>query len=510
MKKRALISVSDKKGVADFARELEQLGYEIISTGGTYKTLKESGVNAVTVESITGFPECLDGRVKTLHPVIHAGLLAVRDNPEHMAQLEKLNINTIDIVAVNLYPFKETVQKKGVTFEMAVENIDIGGPTMLRSAAKNAKFITVVVDSADYGKVLDELKTAGDVSQKTRLYLMYKVYQHTAVYDTLIADYLKKQAGLEYTQQLTLAFDKAQDLRYGENPHQSGAFYKDIIQTKGSLAGAEQLHGKELSYNNINDTNSAIELLREFERPAVVALKHTNPCGVAEADNILDAYRLAYEADPVSIFGGIIALNRAVDGDVAAEIVKIFTEVIIAPDFTDGALEILTQKKNLRLLKMPDILNRPQNSFIVKRVSGGLLIQDSDDKVYDGFDTVTKKSPTDREAADMLFAMKVVKHVKSNAIVIVKDSKTLGIGAGQTNRIWATEQAIEHCGGNTAGAVLASDAFFPFDDCVTAAADAGITAIVQPGGSIRDEDSVKACNARGLAMVFTHIRHFKH
>lgn len=511
MKKRALISVSDKTGVVDFAKGLEKEGYEIISTGGTYKTLESAGVKVIPVESVTGFPECLDGRVKTLHPKIHAGILAMRSDKKHMDELEKLGIDTIDLVCVNLYPFKQTIMKEGIDLQEAIENIDIGGPTMLRSAAKNYQDVTVVVDSADYERVLDEIK-GGGVSLETKFRLMYKVFQHTAVYDTLISTYMREKLGIRFPEQITFAYEKAQDLRYGENPHQNAIFYKECMPVKGSLAEAEQLHGKELSYNNINDTNGALDLLREFTAPAAVAVKHANPCGVGTADSIEEAYKLAYDADPVSVFGGIIALNRPVTKALAEEMSKIFLEVIVAPDFDADALEILEKKKNIRLLRLKSInVPLPENGYDMKKVVGGLLVQDyNKGEVYDDFTVVSKRQPTEKELADLKFAMKVVKHTKSNAIVLAKNGATVGIGAGQTNRIWATEQAIEHGGDNTVGSVMASDAFFPFDDCVEAAGKAGITAIAHPGGSVNDNLSVAKADEYGIAMIMTHRRHFKH
>lgn len=511
MKKRALISVSDKTGVVDFAKSLENLGYEIISTGGTYKVLEAAGVNVISIDKITGFPECLDGRVKTLHPAVHAGLLAMRSNPEHMAQLEKLGINTIDVVCVNLYPFKATIMKDNIELQEAIENIDIGGPTMLRSAAKNYQDVTVVVDAADYAKVLEEMNNGG-VSLDTKFYLMYKVFQHTAVYDTLISTYMRQKLNIRFPEQISFAYEKAQELRYGENPHQDAAFYKECLPVAGSLAFAEQLHGKELSYNNINDTNGALDLLREFDKPTVVAVKHANPCGVGTADTVCEAYKMAYNSDPISIFGGILAINRAVDKATAEEIAKIFIEVVVAPDFDAEAVEILEQKKNIRLLKLPTInAPLPKNGYDMKKVVGGLLVQDfNKGEVYDEYVVVSRREPTDKELADMKFAMKVVKHTKSNAIVLAKDNATIGIGAGQTNRIWATDQAIEHGGDKVKGSVMASDAFFPFDDCVEAAAKAGVTAIVHPGGSKNDEMSINKADEYGIAMIMTGRRHFKH
>lgn len=510
---RALLSVSDKTGIVEFARELENLGVTIISTGGTHKKLEESGIAVTGISDVTGFPECLDGRVKTLHPAVHGGILAMRDKPEHMKQLADLGIETIDIVAINLYPFKETILKPGVTLEDAIENIDIGGPTMLRSAAKNHKDVVVICDPADYEMVIDELKKNKTVSYDTKYRLALKVFQHTAAYDAMISDYLRKQIGAELPDNLTMTFEKVQELRYGENPHQKASYYKEIQPADGSLVKAQQLHGKELSFNNINDTNGALAALREFSEPTVVAVKHANPCGVGTGSDIYTAYKRAYDCDPTSIFGGIVAANRPIDKATAEEINKIFIEIVIAPDFTDEAMEILTQKKNIRLLKLPDIENKEAAGEIdIKKVSGGLLVQGVDDILFDenALNVVTDRAPTEKELEDLRLAMKVVKHIKSNGIVIAKDQATVGIGPGQVNRIWAVENAIRQANTSLEGSVLASDAFFPFDDCVTAAAKAGVTAIIQPGGSIRDQESIDKANELGIAMVFCGIRHFKH
>lgn len=513
MAKRAFISVFDKTGVVEFARNLEGLGYEILSTGGTQKELESAGIGVVNVSDITGFPECLDGRVKTLHPKIHAGILAMRGNKQHMQQLSELGVETIDVVAVNLYPFKQTISKPDVALEDAIENIDIGGPTMLRAAAKNWQDVAVVVDAADYEKVVEEIRENGEVSRQTKFYLSAKVFENTAAYDALIANYMFKQLGTdEMPEKLTLTFEKQQSMRYGENPYQRAAFYKEPLMVMGSLAQAEQLNGKELSYNNINDAGGALDTLREFDEITVVAVKHANPCGVGSSSTVYDAYMKAYESDPVSIFGGIVATNAQVDEKTADAMSKIFLEIVIAPSYTKEALEILCQKKNLRVLRLPDISAKaPAGALDMKRVLGGMLVQDVDAKLLDGeLRVVTKRQPTEEEMESMLFGFKVVKHVKSNAIVIAKDCATLGIGPGQTNRIWSTEMAIERSGEEAKGAILASDAFFPFDDCVEAAHKAGITAIIQPGGSVRDEDSIKKCDEYGIAMVFTGIRHFKH
>ena len=513
MKKRALISVSDKTGIVELAKDLERLGYEIISTGGTAKTLAQNGVGTIGISDITGFPECLDGRVKTLDPHVHAGLLAMRSNPEHMAQLKKLDINTIDIVVVNLYPFKQTILKNGVEFAEAVENIDIGGPTMLRSAAKNYQDVLVLIDPADYKTVVEKLES-GKVDIEFRKMLMYKVFQHTAVYDTMIADYLRKDLGIEFPDKITFAYEKKQDLRYGENPHQRAAFYEDAIQKSCSLSAAVQLGGKELSYNNINDAGGALDLLKEFSSPACVAVKHSNPCGVGLADTALGAYKKAYECDPVSIFGGIVAFNRKIDAAAAEELIKIFLEIVIAPEYDEKALEILKKKPNLRVLRLEGLDGKHdmKGATDMKKVYGGMLVQDKDALLFDDKElkVVTKKKPTKEQLEQLKFAYTVVKHTKSNGIAIAKDFAAIGVGGGQTNRIWATNQAIEHAGDRVKGAVLASDAFFPFSDCAEAAANAGITAIIQPGGSIRDEDSIKLCDERGIAMVFCGMRHFKH
>jgi phosphoribosylaminoimidazolecarboxamide formyltransferase/IMP cyclohydrolase len=516
---RALISVSDKTGIVEFAKELVSLGIEIISTGGTYGKLKEEGIPAIEISELTGFPECLDGRVKTLHPIVHAGLLAMRSKPEHMKQLEDLNIETIDMVVVNLYPFKATILKDGVTREEAVENIDIGGPTMLRSAAKNYQDVAVVVDPRDYEKVLEELKAEKVVSLDTKFYLMQKVFMHTSNYDTMIADYLKKQRNdHDLPETLTMTFEKVQDMRYGENPHQKAAFYREIGKKVGSIADAVQLNGKELSFNNINDTNGALELLKEFTEPTVVACKHGNPCGVGSDDNILVAWDKAFEADKVSIYGGIVTVNRNVTLELAERMKPVFLEVLVAPSYDKDALELLQSKKNLRVLELKDIeVPQDKNAYDLKKVNGGLIVQtiDSELLVEDELKVVTNRVPSEKEMEDMRFAWKVVKFVKSNGIALAKDKQSIGIGPGQVNRVWSTQQSIEHAAelineDATKGAVLASDAFFPFDDCVEAAHKAGITAIIQPGGSIRDEDSIKKCNEYNIAMVFTGMRHFKH
>lgn len=514
MIKRALISVSDKTGILEFARELEKNNIEIISTGGTAKALSDGGIKVINVSDITGFPECLDGRVKTLHPKVHGGLLAIRENEEHMKQIKELGIEPIDMVIINLYPFKKTVLKGHVELEEAIENIDIGGPTMLRAAAKNYQDVVVIVDPIDYKKVLEELKTSKEISIKTKFKLAYKVFEHTSHYDTLIAKYLRDKLGEEFfPETLSLTYEKVQDMRYGENPHQKAVFYKEIGANIGCITSAKQLHGKELSYNNINDTNGALELLKEFDVPTVVAVKHANPCGVASADNIHDAYEKTYEADPVSIFGGIIAANREIDGKTAEEINKIFVEIVIAPSFSEEGIKILSQKKNIRLLQLDNISAKlPAGTYDMKKVAGGLLVQNYNNELVnqEELQCVTEKKPTEEEMEDLIFAMKVVKHTKSNGIVLAKNKQSIGVGPGQLNRIMAAKIAIEYGAERTKGSVLASDAFFPFTDVVEAAAKAGITAIIQPGGSLKDIESIEACNKHGIAMIFSGIRHFKH
>lgn len=515
MARRALISVSDKTGVVELAQRLSGLGFEILSTGGTMKALSQAGVQVTGVSDVTGFPECLDGRVKTLHPKIHGGLLAMRSNPEHMRQIAELGIEPIDLVVINLYPFRATIEKPGVKFEDAIENIDIGGPTMIRAAAKNWQDVAVMVDPADYEGVLRELEESGEVSRETKLRLCYKVFAHTAQYDALISGYLFDQlpGGELFPQDLTLTFEKVQSMRYGENPHQKAAFYRELGNIAGCLPQAVQLNGKELSYNNINDTNGALDLLREFDTTAVVGCKHANPCGVGVADSVCEAYKLAYEADPVSIFGGIVVTNGEIDEAAASEMVKIFLEIIVAPSYTEGALEILKKKKNLRVLQL-DTTHRafPKGARELRKVAGGLLVQQVDDQLLpeEPLRVVTDRAPSEQEMKDLMLAWKIVKHAKSNGIALAKDNQSLGIGPGQVNRIWATEMALERSGEKVKGAALASDAFFPFDDCVEAAAKAGVTAIIQPGGSVRDQDSIDACNRHGIAMVFTGMRHFKH
>ena len=459
----------------------------------------------------------MDGRVKTLHPKVHAGILEIRNHPEHMKQLADLKIDTIDFVIVNLYPFKQTMLKEKVTRAECVENIDIGGPTMLRSAAKNYQDVTVVTDPSDYGKILEELKATGQVSIETKFYLMQKVFEHTANYDAMICNYLKNERGdTSYPETLSLTFEKVQEMRYGENPHQTGCLYKEIGKCTGSLVTAKQLNGKELSFNNINDTNGALELLKEFEEPTVVACKHGNPCGVGSGENIDVAWKKAYSADKMSIFGGIVVTNREIDETIALEMSEMFLEVIVAPSYSESALKILKTKKNVRVLELPEItVKQPENAYDIKKINGGIIVQTIDSKLLDEYEVVTKRTPTKKELEDLMFAWKVVKFVKSNGIALAKEKQTVGIGPGQVNRIWSTKQCVEHAKelideNATQGAVLASDAFFPFEDCVEAAHSAGITAIIQPGGAKKDQLSIDKCNEYGMTMIFTHMRHFKH
>ncbi|WP_374721478.1 bifunctional phosphoribosylaminoimidazolecarboxamide formyltransferase/IMP cyclohydrolase [Peribacillus tepidiphilus] len=509
--KRALISVSDKTGIVEFAMGLKEAGFDIISTGGTKKALQEAGIEVIGISDVTGFPEILDGRVKTLHPKVHGALLARHDEEGHRAQLKEHGIQPIQVVCVNLYPFQQTIAKPDVTVEDAIENIDIGGPTMLRSSAKNHEYITVVVDPADYDQVLAEIKETGETTKETRHRLAAKVFRHTASYDAVIAEYMTALAGEENPESVTFTYELKQPLRYGENPHQKAAFYKKPLGSLFSVAQAEQLHGKELSYNNINDADAALQIVKEFDQPAAVAVKHMNPCGVGTGETIEEAFRKAYEADPTSIFGGIIALNREVDEATAKQLHEIFLEIIIAPSFSQEALDILTSKKNIRLLTVRFDGEKKVEKKLTS-VEGGLLVQDMD--AYSLEDATisipTKRQPTDEEWEALKLGWKVVKHVKSNAIVVANSQMTLGVGAGQMNRVGAAKIALGQAGERAKGAALASDAFFPMDDTVEAAAKAGITAIIQPGGSVRDEDSIKKADEYGIAMVFTGIRHFKH
>lgn len=515
---KALISVSDKTGVVEFAKGLVALGWEILSTSGTMKLLKESGVPVTSVSDVTGFPEICDGRVKTLHPKIHGALLARRDIPEHMKELKDNDIDTIDLVCVNLYPFRETIAKLDVTMEDAVEHIDIGGPSMLRSAAKNWESVTVVCNPADYETILSEIKADGNPTRETRLKLSAKAYTHTAEYDMAISTYMRAQAGLP--EKLFLEYDLKQELRYGENPHQEAKFFASTVKEPFSLATAEQLNGKELSYNNIQDANATLNIAREFDEPFCVGVKHMNPCGSATGKTIAEAWKKAYEADKTSIFGGIVAANREIDLETAQMLKPIFLEIVMAPSFAPDALELLCTKKNLRVLKVDMSKDNTVRKQYVS-MNGGMLVQDRDinTKPVSAEQCVTESKPTAEQLADLEFAWKIVKHVKSNAIVVAKNGMTYGVGAGQMNRIGSAEIALKQAQATlkeegkdimTEGLVLASDGFFPFNDCVALAAEYGIKAIVQPGGSIRDEDSVKLADEKGITMLFTGERHFKH
>ena len=506
MTKRALISVSDKTNIVEFAKGLEKHGFEVISTGGTYTHLKNTGVSCISIEDVTNFPEILEGRVKTLHPKIHGGLLSKRGNELHNKHVAENNIEYIDLVCVNLYPFEATVKKEGVSEEEIIENIDIGGPSMLRSAAKNFNDVAVVTDINDYDRVLSELEQGG-ITYETRRALAIKVFNTTASYDAAIANYFNKKDKL-VPERLTLSYNLQDSLRYGENPHQKAYHYVQDNNESYALQNAVQLHGKEMSYNNIQDASAALDILAEFDETTCVAVKHMNPCGVATGSSVFEAYSRAYEADPVSIFGGIVAVNGKVDKETAEKMHSIFLEIILATDYDDEALEILTKKKNLRIYKLSEKNNNHEQQ--IKSVRGGILVQDFNDKLADEYESVTEKKVDETQQRDIEFGLKVVKHVKSNAIVVVKGGQTLGIGAGQMNRVGSCKIALEQAGEKARGAVLASDAFFPMRDSADMAADYGIAAIVQPGGSIRDQESIDACNEKGVAMVFSKIRHFKH
>ena len=517
MTKQALISVSDKAGVADFARELVALGYNILSTGGTAKLLAKEGIPCREVADYTGFPEMLDGRVKTLDPHIHAGILARRCVPEHMKALEEHHIGTIDIVCVNLYPFEQTIARPDCTFELAIENIDIGGPTMIRAAAKNHESVTVIVDPSDYSRVIDAIK-AGGVTAEMRLALAKKVFAHTAKYDAAITNYLtsldeNREKTKDFPDVLTRQWEKVQDMRYGENPHQKAAFYREHFVAPGLLAGYTQLQGKELSYNNIGDSDAAWEAARSFTTPACVIMKHANPCGAAIGVDAHEAYLKAFKTDPKSAFGGIIAFNREVDEATASEVMKQFAEVVIAPSFSDGARRLFEAKKNLRLLTVA--VGNAHNDYEFKRVGGGLLVQTPDIQLCSEADlkVVTKKQPTSAQIADMMFAWNIARFVKSNTIVYAHNGMTLGVGAGQMSRVDSARIAAikaQESGLSLVGSAAASDAFFPFRDGLDVIVDQGASCVIQPGGSIRDPEVIAAADERGIVMVFTGERHFRH
>lgn len=511
MNKRALISVSDKSGLVEFAQSLNELGYTIVSTGGTAKTIKEAGIPVVKASEVTGFPEILEGRVKTLHPHIHAGILA-KGEPAHFKQLAELGIEAINLVVVNLYPFRETVAKPGVTLAEAIEKIDIGGPSMVRAAAKNYGRVAVVVNPGRYDEIIEQLKTNGEIDFATRQELALEAFTHTAEYDMAISKYLNGIVTPDgFPGSWFMAGEKVQELRYGENPHQKAAFYRLGGAEQGTLAKAKQLQGKELSYNNLVDVQAAWSVVSEFNDIAATVIKHTNPCGTAVAEDTLTAYIRAFAGDPVSAFGGIAGFNRPVDAQTAKEITKTFMEAVIAPGYSEEALEILAEKKNLRVIDMGDVV--PENKdYWIEPVSGGFLIQDIDNGKVDkeGIQVVSKAQPDEAMLEELLFAWKVVKHVKSNAIVVAKDKRTLGVGAGQMNRVGAADIALGMAKEEAVGGVLASDAFFPFGDTVELAAQKGIKAIIQPGGSIRDAQSIEMADKYGVVMVFTGMRHFKH
>ncbi len=513
--KRALISVSDKTGIVEMAKELETLGAEILSTGGTAKALRDAGIKVTDVAAYTGSPEILDGRVKTLHPKIHGGLLGRRSVPAHVDQMKQQGIGPIDVVVVNLYPFEATIAKPNCQFDDAIENIDIGGPSMLRSAAKNHEDVLVVVDPTDYQRVLDAVK-ANTITRSLRRELAMKVFQHTARYDSLIAGYLEKQvhgADVKFPRVLSLQFELAETLRYGENPHQQGAFYRELHATEPSVSRGKILHGKAMSYNNFLDANSALELAKEYDETAVAIIKHNNPCGVALGGTPVEAYVKARETDPVSAFGGVIAFNRPVDLAAAKEITSTFVEVVIAPGFAEDALAELKRKKDLRLLDVGPLSKVTQEGFDLKKLVGGLIVQDRDLGVLTDLRALavpTVRKPTDEEYAACAFAWKVCKHVKSNAIIYARPGQTVGIGAGQMSRVDSVKLAAMKAQMPVKGCVMASDAFFPFRDGLDAAAQAGVTAVIQPGGSIRDAEIIKAADEHGLAMIMTGMRHFRH
>ncbi len=511
IQKRALVSVSDKTGLVEFVKGLQAASWQIIATGGTQKLLEESGIHTIGISEVTGFPEICDGRVKTLHPKVHGALLARRDEPSHMQALQDNGIGLIDLVCVNLYPFRQTIAQEGTTMAQAIEKIDIGGPSMLRSAAKNWNDVTVVCDPNDYARILDEIRANGNTTRETRLQLSAKAYTHTAEYDMCIATYMRKAAGLN--EKLFLSFDLKQGLRYGENPHQSANFYAEAQPGAYSLASAEQLQGKELSYNNIQDANAALCIARDFQKPFCCALKHMNPCGAAVADTIEQAWQKAYEADTVSIYGGIVVCNREITEEVAQGMKPIFLEIVMAPSFSEGAMKIFETKKNLRVLKVDMTPSDAiRNQYV--SVNGGLLVQHLDTQIetINADMCVTKVQPSAALADDLQFGWNIVKHVKSNAIVVVKDGQTLGVGAGQMNRVGSAEIALKQAqaAGHTQGLILASDGFLPFDDTVALAAQYGVTAIVQPGGSIRDTDCITKADELGICMLMTGVRHFKH
>lgn len=514
-RKVAVISVFDKKDIEGFARGLRDLGFEILSSGGTARFLREKGVETKDISSVTNFPEMLDGRVKSLHPAIHAGILARRRLKEDMQTLERYGITPIDIVVCNLYPFENTIAKEGVSLEEIVENIDIGGPTLVRAAAKNFEDVVVVVNPERYSEVLEEIKEKGEVNREKRVVLAIEAFEHIARYDAVIANYLRDRlTGEKFPRNLTLSFELIQKTRYGENPHQEGAVYKAIpVKNGATIINSKKLQGKELSYNNILDADCAIDCLTEFNEPSAVIVKHATPCGIASAQTVLEAWKDAYETDTYSPFGGVVAFNREVDLELASMLSKFFLEVIVAPSFGKDALEMLSKKKNLRLLELPNLSTINQQSEVMYRsVGGGLLVQDKDtcEILPDTWKVVTRKKPTKEDLKSMVFAVKCVRHVRSNAVVFVKGTKTVAIGGGQTARVDASWIATHKGGEKIKDSIMASDAFFPFRDAVDVAAKAGVRAIVQPGGSIRDQEVIDAANEHDIIMVFTGQRYFRH
>ncbi len=516
--KRVVISVSDKEGISNFAKGLKEFDVEIVSTGGTAKQLRDAGVKVMDISEYTGSPEILDGRVKTLHPKIYGGVLALRDNDAHLQQMAENNLEPIDMIVVNLYPFEEVIKKEDVDFKEAIENIEIGGPTMLRAAAKNYQYVTIVTHPEDYKELLKELKkNKGSISPETNFKLAVKAFSYVSRYDAEISNFLgaidQNGEKTKFPPSLTIHLDKKMKLRYGENPHQEGSFYVQSGFEEPCISNSIQLQGKELSLNNIYDTDAALEAVKDFSETACVVVKHSNPCGVATDESVVNAFLKAKACDPVSSFGGIVAFNREVDELTASELAAMFLEVVIAPGFSEKALEILSSKKNLRVMKTPNLPLKSNAGLDFKKVIGGALIQDRDtgiDKDFDNMKVLTKRKPTDGELSALKFGWKVCKHVKSNAIVFAREGQTVGIGAGQMSRVDSVKIATIKAELPTKGAVLASDAFFPFRDGIDEAVKAGITAIVQPGGSIRDQDIIDACDEHGIAMVFTGFRHFKH
>ena len=509
--KTALISVSDKKGIEEFARELQELGVKIISTGGTYKKIKEAGLKVIPIEEFTNFPEIMDGRVKTLHPKIHGGILAVRNNALHQKQMKENSIEGIDLVAVNLYPFKETIAKNS-PLEECIENIDIGGPTLIRAAAKNYEDVTVIVDPQDYERVIKELKENKKVLLETKRILAAKAFQLIAEYDALIAQYLNREfLQEEFPEKIALTYEKMQECRYGENPHQKGFVYREPITKESDIVNAKILWGKEMSFNNFLDAHSSIELLKEFEEPTAVIVKHNNPCGVASSKELSEAFQKAYECDPVSAFGGIIALNRPLDLKTAEKIISFFNEAVIAPGFEEKALELIKTKKNLRILEL-NLNSKKIKGMEFKKISGGLLLEDKDshEMKKEELKFVSQKKPSEKEIGELLYAWKIVKHIKSNAIVVTKEKAAIGIGIGQTNRVLSARIALEQAGEKARNAVIASDGFFPFKDSIELAGKFGIKAVIEPGGSLNDKEVIEEADRQGIALVFTGIRHFKH